>query len=122
MVIGSRRKREDGFSRIIVTRVLRMVLKRIFHVRVEDANTPYRLMSADALAYAYARIPENFNLANVALSVILVKKQKKVHFIPITFRKRAGGKNSINLKKIFRIGRQAVKDFKELNRKLEAEP
>lgn len=31
--------------------------------------------------------------------------------MPVTFRCRQGGENSINLKKITRIGFQAIKDF-----------
>ena len=49
MIIGSRKSREDGTSRKIVTRVLRLVIKLTFHVEVEDANTPYRLMKVETL-------------------------------------------------------------------------
>jgi len=42
----------------------------------------------------------------------------KVKYIPITFRPRQGGVNSINLKRIFKIGVQALKDFREINKAL----
>ena len=44
LLIGYRQKREDGLSRIFVTRILRLVLFLIFGTWVKDANTPYRLM------------------------------------------------------------------------------
>jgi hypothetical protein len=38
--------------------------------------------------------------------------------MPITFRPRQGGVNSINLKKIFGIGKKALLDFVKLNKAL----
>ena len=43
LLIGSRKRRQDGWQRIFVTRVLRLVILVTFHCWVEDANTPFRL-------------------------------------------------------------------------------
>lgn len=119
MLIGHRNKREDGLSRIFVTKVLGLVIRVCFHVKVTDANTPFRLMKAEVLRQQIRLIPKDFNLSNVLISVIYAKKKLKVKYIPITFRPRQGGKNSINLKKIFGIGCQAVRDFLVINRTLQ---
>lgn len=116
MVIGHRAKRKDGFSRVLVTKVLKFVLLLLFHVNIPDANTPFRLMRADTLAHYLPLIPPDYNLSNVIISVIYKKKNLAVRYIPITFRPRQGGVNSINMKKIFRIGRQAWKDFRTINK------
>ena len=121
MLIGWRRGRQDGGSRVFVTKTLKAVIRVCFGVTVTDANTPYRLMKADTLQKYIGLIPDNFNLSNVILSVIYAKKNCAVKFIPITFRPRQGGVNSINMKKIFRIGRQALSDFRDINRVLESE-
>lgn len=118
MVIGHRKGRQDGFSRVVVTKTLKLCCRLFFHVKVTDANTPFRLMTAESLSENIKLIPENYNLSNVVLSVIYAKKKQKVRYLPITFRPRQGGVNSINLKKIFKIGKQAVKDFKEINKML----
>ena len=122
MVIGHRCRREDGRSRIFVTQVLKLVIRLCFHEDVTDANTPFRLMKAEVLREQIRLIPENFNLYNVILSVIYAKKGLRVKYIPITFRPRQGGENSINLKKIFGIGCQAVRDFWKINRMLPKDP
>lgn len=122
MVIGHRCRREDGRSRIFVTQVLKLVIRLCFHEDVTDANTPFRLMKAEVLREQIRLIPENFNLSNVILSVIYAKKGLRVKYIPITFRPRQGGENSINLKKIFGIGCQAVRDFWKINRMLPKDP
>ncbi len=118
MVIGHRNKREDGFSRIFVTKMLKLVLKLCFGVTVTDANTPFRLMKGNILAENIKLVPENFNLSNVIISVIYAKKKLPVKYIPITFRPRQGGINSINMKKIIKIGKQAVKDFRKIQKVL----
>ncbi len=116
MVIGHRKGRQDGFSRVVVTKTLKLVCFLCFHVMLTDANTPYRLMEAKALRDVLKQVPENHNLSNVLISVVFAKKNRKVKYLPITFRPRQGGVNSINLKKIFKIGEKAVVDFREINR------
>lgn len=118
MIIGHRNKRQDGFSRILVTKVLKVVIRLCFGVSVTDANTPFRLMRASVLKEHMSFIPENFNLSNVLISVIYAKEKLPVKYVPITFRPRQGGVNSINLRKITKIGIQAVKDFKAINKTL----
>lgn len=116
--IGSRTHRQDGIGRIFVTNVLRMVVWLMFHVRVEDANTPFRLMRAERLKAVLAYIPEDMFLTNVTVSAIAVKKGEKVAWYPITFRPRQGGVNSINMRRIFRIGCKALGDFRMINKRL----
>lgn len=119
LLIGKRCHRQDGTSRIFVTRVLRLVVGLTFRVWVEDANTPYRLMHADTLREVLKRVPEGFNLSNVLISVLYCKGPYRVKYLPITFRPRQGGVNSINIKKIVRIGWQALKDFRKIEKALE---
>jgi len=118
-IIGSRKNRQDGISRIFVTKILKLVLFLVFHDNVEDANTPFRLIKRSVLEECCRKIPKDFNLSNVLLTVLLLKEdKKKVKFIPITFRPRQGGVNSINLKKITKIGVRAVKDFRIIKKSL----
>ena len=103
---------------MFVTKTLKLVIRLCFGVTVTDANTPYRLMNAETLRQYIGLIPEDFNLSNVILTVIYTKKGCRIQYIPITFRPRQGGVNSINMKRIFGIGRKALKDFREINRSL----
>ena len=114
--IGFRKGRQDGFSRIVVTKTLRIVLFLQFGAWIKDANTPFRLMSAKSLGELLPRIPENHNLSNVLLTVLYHGNKKAIKYYPITFRPRQGGVNSINLRKIIKIGWKAVKDFASLRK------
>lgn len=120
-IIGNRVSREDGFSRVMVTKVLKLVLFCIFGIAITDANTPYRLMNRRVMEKYVPRIPKDFNLSNVMLSVLLLHGKEKVLYLPITFRPRQGGVNSINLKRICRIGARAVVDFSHIRREMKKE-
>lgn len=116
--IGYRKGREDGWSRIFVTKVLKLVVWLMFHEWVTDANTPFRLMKNDKLQAIMDIIPQDYFLCNVAIAAIAQKCNYKMKFYDITFRPRQGGVNSINMKRIFKIGWKALSDFRKINANL----
>lgn len=116
--IGTRGGRQDGASRVFVTKTLRFVVRLMFHVWVKDANTPFRLLKTDKLIPILNVIPQDYNLANVAVSAIAVRWHYNIGWYPITFRPRQGGVNSINMRRIFKIGAKALTDFRTINKNL----
>lgn len=116
--IGSRKGRQDGMSRIFVTKVLRLVVWLMFREWVIDANTPFRLMSTDKLQSILDVIPSDFFLCNVAISAIAKKWNYQIGWHDISFKPRQGGINSINTKRIFKIGLKALGDFRYINNKI----
>jgi dolichol-phosphate mannosyltransferase len=117
-VIGTRSKRQDGKDRVFVTKVLKFIVFLVFGVVVDDCNTPFRLMKASKLAEILKLMPADFFLSNVIVSTVAVKRREKIKWIPITFKPRQGGENSINFKKIVKIGFKAISDFKLIRRNL----
>ncbi len=111
LLIGCRTYRQDGLSRIFVTKTLRLVLLAAFHVWLKDANSPYRLMSCGQLQDVLRNVPKNFFLSNVLISVLYSKKNLGVSYYPISFLPRQGGKNSISIRKIFKIGLTSLWQF-----------
>lgn len=116
--IGYRKGRQDGSSRVFVTKTLRLVVWLMFHEWVIDANTPFRLMKSERLQKILKVIPEDFFLSNVAIAAIAVKWKESIQFYHITFKPRQGGVNSINMKRIFKIGWKALGDFRMINNRL----
>ena len=116
--IGHRLGRQDGGSRVFVTKTLRLVVWLMFHEWVTDANTPFRLMRTDKLQPIMDVIPQDYFLCNVAISAIAVKWDYKIGWYKITFKPRQGGVNSINMKRIFKIGWKALGDFRKINSNL----
>ena len=117
-IIGDRTNRQDGFSRIIVTKTLKLLVWLIFGVKVKDSNTPFRLMNVEKLKPILDVIPDNFFLANVIISMLIIKRKEKHLWLPISFKPRQGGINSINLKRIFKIGYKAIADFYTIKQKI----
>lgn len=114
VVIGNRSIRGDGKDRKFVENVVCLLLRLVFGIKVQDANAPFRLMKTDVVAKYINKLPEHFNLPNIMFTTYFVYFKEKVKFIDITFKPRQGGKNSINLKRIAKIGWNAIFDFIKL--------
>lgn len=114
--IGNRSDRKDGFSRKFVEATLLLIIRYMFGVKIPDSNAPFRLMKRELVERYIHKMPENFNLPNVMLTTYFVYFHEKVKFLPITFKPRQGGTNSINIKKIVKIGWQALGDFRILKK------
>ena len=117
-IIGERKKRQDGISRKVVAFILKLIILLIYGVNVKDCNCPFRLMNAKKLKPILEIIPDNFFLSNVIISILVVKKKEKHLWIPISFKPRKYGVNSINLKKIIKIGFKSIFDFYSIKHKI----
>ena len=120
VILGHRKGRQDGGSRIVVTNVLKILLFLFFRIWIKDANVPFRLMKKDILKKALYYISKEDTLPNIYLSVIFCnpKNYIKTKFIDITFKPRQGGVNSINLKRIFKIGYDSLFNFMKFKKKI----
>ncbi|MBR2188795.1 MAG: glycosyltransferase family 2 protein [Eubacterium sp.] len=118
LIIGNRKHRVDGANRVMVARAERLAVMYMFHVNLADANAPFRLMKGSWLEKSLPRVPENFFLVNVLLAVIAAKQKRKILYLPISFRPRQGGTNSMNMKTIAKAGFRALRDFPRANRRL----
>ena len=117
-IFGNRTTREDGSQRKFVEKTLCCILRIIFGVKVPDANAPFRLMKASYVDKYIKLMPEHYNLPNVILTTCFQYFGNNITFLPITFRPRQGGKNSINIKKIIKIGFKALGDFISIKGKM----
>ena len=75
-------------------------------------------MKAGILKESLEYLEEGETLTNVMISAVFARRKKRVLYRQITFRPRQGGTNSINFRKISRIGLDALERFRRLDRKL----
>lgn len=113
VVYGVRRRRDDGWRRVLASFVLRTTLLAAAGVHCADANVPYRLMRTRGLEDEISKIPGDFFLANVALAVLLRRAGWSHAHVPIRFRERYGGEPSV---KIGRFSEKAVELVGQLRR------
>lgn len=118
-IIGNRVKRGDGKDRKFVENTVCFLLWMIFGVKVEDANAPFRLMKAALVDRYIGKLSEDFNIPNIMLTTYFAYFKERLLFIPITFKPRKQGKNSVNMTKIVKIGWKALRDFRKLRREID---
>ncbi len=117
-IFGNRTVRGDGGGRAFVEKVVCFLLKLFFKVNVPDANAPFRLMKADSLRKYLYKLPSDYNLPNIMITTYFIHYKETAEFREISFKPRQGGKNSINFRKIFKIGWKALGDFRRLRREM----
>lgn len=110
-ILGWRKVRGDGAWRKFIERVVCLLLFIFFGVKIKDANAPFRLMKTRLIAKYIEHFEPNFNIPNIVLTAFFAKNKEKITFREITFKSRTAGKNSINFKRIFKIGLKALVDF-----------
>ncbi len=113
-VYGYRKKREDGFSRFLISRAVTLVTFFCTGIWVRDANVPYRLMRSDTLAPYINRIPADFRLVNILLAA-LQKKHHGIAWVDIVFRDRFGGTPSLKAFSFFRHGILLARQLRQFN-------
>ncbi len=117
-VMGNRVVRGDGKSRKFVENVVCLLLRLVFGVKVKDANAPFRLMRSELVARYIGKMPADFNLPNIMLTTYFAYFGERMRHEVITFKPRQGGKNSINPRRIVKIGWRALFDFIKLRRNI----
>lgn len=117
-IIGNRVVRGDGNDRKFVENTVCFLLKCFFGVKVEDANAPFRLMKTELVKKYIWKLPKDYNLPNIMFTTYFTYFHEKVKFIPLTFKPRQAGTNTINVKRIVKIGWQALGDFARLRKEI----
>lgn len=117
-IFGNRTVRGDGGGRAFVEKVVCFLLKLFFKVHVPDANAPFRLMKTSALKRYLYKLPTDYNIPNIMITTFFKHYKEPIEFKEISFKPRQGGKNSINIRKIFKIGWKALGDFRRFKREM----
>lgn len=73
-------------------------------------------MKSEVVEKYIGRFPRNYNIPNIIFTTYFVYYNEKVLFLPISFKPRQGGKNSINVKSIIKIGIRALWDFAQFRK------
>lgn len=120
-ILGHRSERGDGKSRAFVEKVVCFLLKLYFKVKVPDANAPFRLMKVSVVGKYLDRFEDDYNLPNIMLTTFFSHYHEALTFKEVSFKPRQGGVNSINIKKIVKIGWKALGDFRKFKKQMKKE-
>ncbi len=117
-IYGFRQTRDDGLQRFIVSRFVTIFTFVATGQWVKDANVPYRLIHESVMSKIAYRIPSDFHLANIYVSV-LSNKLAKIKWVNIHFRDRSGGSASVKTFSFVKHGFKLYKQLKEAIRTTE---
>ncbi len=118
VILGKRLERGDGKDRAFVEKVVCLLVKIFFGVDAPDANAPFRLMRADIVKKYLYKLPFDYNIPNIMLTTYFLYYKENVVFRSISFAPRRAGENSINIRKITKIGIDALGDFHRLKKEM----
>jgi len=114
-VFGFGSVRDDGLARKVISRICTLLTTLVAGVAVRDGNVPYRLMCREALEKGLSQVPADFDIQNVALTVALKRlPELRWKYVPIRFRDRQGGSNSINIPKIAKMGWNMLRELRRV--------
>lgn len=115
-IFGNRTVRGDGKDRAFVEKVVCLLLKLYFGVKIPDANAPFRLMKCDVLKKYLPKMRNDYNLPNIMIATYYVFYSERYAFKEISFKPRNTGKNSVNIPAIIKIGWKSLGDFYQLRK------
>lgn len=114
-VFGYRARRDDGLVRWGVSRIVSLAAWLAHGTWVADANVPYRLLRGDLLARVVEEVPDDVQLVNILLA-LRVGRAAGIHWVPIRFRQRFGGRSSVRPAALLGHGRRLVAQLRRERR------
>lgn len=86
-IFGMRVQRDDGALRSIISTAVRFLMGLVTGCDLKDVNVPFRLIEKNILAAALQRLPPDFDLQNIGLTLALKRDtNSRWAFVPIRFR------------------------------------
>jgi glycosyltransferase involved in cell wall biosynthesis len=118
LVIGYREERKDSFARLVLTRFVRAFLLMLFHLQLQDSNSPFRLYKREALNRILTLLPEEPMIPSILMVIAANKMRMRVGWVPVRHLARLTGKSFLRSWKVFRLCVPAVKEVLDFRRRL----
>jgi len=94
-VFGRRQHRRQSLQRRLISLGSRMAVEWFFGARIEDVNTPYRLMRCSVVQPILECVPPDTLAPNIVLSGALATTGARVASVPVPCQPRQTGRPSI---------------------------
>ena len=93
-VSGVRRFRQDPWFRMVMTRLLRMYVRRSFGVAARDPNCPLRGYDAKLLGDLLAALPESCLIPNLYITILAARRGFPLVEVDVSHRVRRGASSA----------------------------
>ena len=85
-ITGIRSNRSDPKPRLVLTKIIRSLMRPFCGASIRDANCPFRLMKTSLLRELLKDVPDNFLAPNIALSILAKTGGARFADTPVTHR------------------------------------
>jgi glycosyltransferase involved in cell wall biosynthesis len=120
LVIGVRSKRSDQLYRRFLTRAYNYILKKYFHVYLEDSDSGFRIYSRELIRKIGNEEWVNTSLIESELTLRTIFSGAKVGYVEVAYQQRAGLSRGLPPQKILQAVISVVKNFPKLKKILSA--
>ncbi len=107
-LIGKRKRPAQPLPRKIISKISRFIVRILYGIRVNDVNSPYRLMRSCAFKEIFQSIPGDTFAPNVIISGMVSVRKLRCYEIEVDYRGRVTGEVSI---KKWKLLRAAMRSF-----------
>ncbi|OGI20277.1 MAG: hypothetical protein A3B68_05495 [Candidatus Melainabacteria bacterium RIFCSPHIGHO2_02_FULL_34_12] len=108
LLLGRRNRKNQPFTRQIISFISRLVIKVFYGNKVYDVNSPYRLMKSSGFKTLYMKLPDDLCIPNIVISGYASLKNLRVFETEVSHSQRKTGTVSIQKMKLLKI---AFKSF-----------
>lgn len=110
LIIGKRKKSNVPLSRNLISFISQKWMASIYHSRVRDVNSPFRLMRVSKLSTYIDTIPANTFAPNLLITGLAAQMMLRCVEVPVQYRVRKTGQVSIRGFKLIKV---SIKSFWE---------
>lgn len=103
LLMGVRVARHDPWLRLVITRLLRFGLRLLFHVRLRDANVPFKLMRREVWEGVVPLLPETVRTPSIFIAVAAARQGRRIVEMPVAHYERRTGTVSIRKWKLLKF-------------------
>jgi dolichol-phosphate mannosyltransferase len=108
LLLGRRINRDSGTSRAILSLLARSLVWMLFGSRVQDVNSPFRLMRGERFKKLFSMIPEDAFAPNVIITGAASKKGLRILELPVKHRARKTGETSLNKMNLLKVALKSL--------------
>jgi glycosyltransferase involved in cell wall biosynthesis len=110
-LMGVRSQRNDPRLRLVLTRLVRLILRHLMRVRLQDANVPFKLFHHTVWEKAKDLIPQDCLVPSLFLAIFVGWSRIPFSEVEVPHRERATGEVSI---KRWKLARFCLRAFSQL--------
>jgi glycosyltransferase involved in cell wall biosynthesis len=118
-ILGSREPRHDPMLRLVITRIMRVLIRARFGQSPRDAGVPYKLLRRDSWEELAGMIPDTAAIPSVLLAILLLLTRKeKVLECQVRHLPRRHGRSILRWRRLYQLCRDATAEILTLRRQI----